>query len=84
MKNYELLEIELLKMWKESLQIEKVFKYKHRIMICEDYSNDKIFNDLTNGLIFKDIVDLAEVDINDASPEKYSVSIDLLLKSRGV
>ncbi|TVX85611.1 hypothetical protein [Paenibacillus agilis] len=79
MSEQELLELLLLKMWKDN-GISEVFKYKNRIHIYRgDLPSIELFNDLTYRL-FQDVEDIAKHA--DSIPDDYKVSIEELIKVR--
>jgi hypothetical protein len=59
--------------------IKEIYKYKHRIKIYrrEGLEGYDLFNDITCGLLFKDVEDTA--NYRDATPEDFKVSVEFLL-----
>jgi hypothetical protein len=76
------LERVLLKMW-HSQGIKEIYKYKHRIKIYrrEGLEGYDLFNDITCGLLFREVEDTA--NYRDATPEDFKVSVEFLLGQEG-
>ena len=77
------LELELLQYWK-SKGVKYLYKYKHCV---KEYrggklTNVELFLDLTSGLIFTDVVDIADFKDVTVTGEKVKVNIDKLIENR--
>lgn len=79
--NYLGLELDLLAYWK-SQGVKWLYKYKNRVKEYrgENLINIELFNDLTSGLIFADITDIANFD--DVTGEDVKIDIDDLISNR--
>lgn len=86
MNEMEILELEklLLKFWAEN-GMDEIYKYKHRVKWFrerEGLTHIELFTDLTNGLLFADVKDIA--NYSDMYPEDCKVSVASLMKARNI
>lgn len=79
--DYSVLELSLLNYWK-SKDVKWLYKYKHRVKeyYGENLSNIELFTDITSGLMFRDIVDIA--NFNGVTDDEVKVNVDDLIVNR--
>lgn len=81
-EDYLGLELDLLEMWDKS-GVEEVYKYKHRVNIYredENLASIELIHDLTHGLLFTDLDDIA--NYRDAYPDECKLEVKEMIESR--
>lgn len=79
--NFLKLELSLLNYWK-SQGVKWLYKYKHRVKEYqgENLSNIELFTDITSGLMFRELLDIA--NFNGVTGEDVKINIDKLIAIR--
>lgn len=81
-EDYLGLELDLLEMW-DKLGVEEIYKYKHRVNIYredENLARIELIYDLTHGLLFTDLDDIA--NYSDAYPDECKLVVKEMIESR--